>query len=261
MVGIVVTQTGPVDAPSLELCCVGADEIDALQSQALAALVRNILAFDASLQGLDRLMRSDAQVAALAQRYRGLRPPRLPDLFEALSNAVACQQVSLASGLALLSKTAAHLAPPHRPAGFPPPFPKPETVLDAGETVLRNLGWSQRKADYLLGCARAIVSGAIDLGKLEAASDDRAIQMLSSLRGIKRWSAQYVALRGLGRLAVLPLDDVGAHKHLAQWLGRPRLDAAQMEQLAQRWSPAAGMLYFLLLLKRLEDRGLVGPQI
>lgn len=101
--------------------------------------------------------------------------------------------------------------------------------------MLRDLGWSQRKADYLLGCAQALLSGALDEAVLEAAPDAQVMQILSRLRGIKRWSAQYVALRGLGRLAVLPVDDVGAQKHLALWLGTPRLDAGALQQLARRW--------------------------
>jgi len=44
------------------------------------------------------------------------------------------------------------------------------------------------------------------------------------------------------------------------WLGRPRLDAAAMQTLTQRWQPYAGMVYFLLLLKRLDDQGLLGAK-
>jgi DNA-3-methyladenine glycosylase II len=37
-----------------------------------------------------------------------------------------------------------------------------------------------------------------------------AIAYLSRIRGIGRWSAEYVLLRGLGRLDTFPGDDVGA---------------------------------------------------
>ncbi|MGC8508558.1 MAG: DNA-3-methyladenine glycosylase 2 [Thiomonas sp.] len=259
VVGIAVEQCGPIDAPVLTLRCVDGDRCGPNPVQAIAAVVRRVLGLDAN--DLDRLIPPDPQITALARRYRGLRPPRFVELFEALANAIACQQVSLASGLALLSKTAASLAPARLPADFPPPFPRPETILAAGGDALRRLGWSRRKSDYLLGCAQAVVGGALDPDRLEAAGDAEVMQLLSRLRGIKRWSAQYVALRGLGRLAVLPVDDVGAHKHLALWLGRPRLDAAAMELLAERWAPAAGLVYFLLLLKRLDDAGLIDSRL
>ncbi|EQD67859.1 HhH-GPD family base excision repair protein, partial [mine drainage metagenome] len=89
----------------------------------------------------------------------------------------------------------------------------------------------------------------------EVADDAGAMRMLGTLRGIKRWSAQYVALRGLGRLGVFPVDDVGAHKHLAAWLGLPRLDAEATAALVRRWQPYAGLVYFHVLLRRLEEAG------
>lgn len=256
-VSIEVEQTGPVDMPVLAVRCIGVDLDDAAQVRTLECLLRATLGIDRSMDGFAHRAARDALLAPLAARFRGLRPPRFPDLFEALANAVACQQVSLASGLSLLSKTATRLAPPSLHPNAPPPFPRPRDVLDAGIPVLRNLGWSQRKADYLLGCAKALADGELNVAELEAAPDAQAQQILSRLRGIKRWSAQYVALRGLGRLAVLPVDDVGAHKHLALWLGTPRLDADAMQELARRWQPDAGMVYFMLLLKRLDDQGLL----
>lgn len=213
--------------------------------------VRSLLGIDAGLSAFDRVACADAQLAALAARYRGLRPLRFADYsFVALANTVACQQVSLASKLLLLGKTTQYLAPSHHADDQPPPFPRAQTLLDAGQSVMREQGWSQRKAEYLLGCARAVHSGELNLAEIERASDSAMLQRLSTLRGIKRWSAQDVALRGLGRLAVLLADDVGAHRHLAAWLGVPRLDAAAMERLAARWSPAAGMVYFILLPRR-----------
>ena len=254
---IEVEQVAPADMPALEVHCKGPDQLDPDEHLVLERLLRATLGLDRPVDDFARRAANDVLLAPLIARYRGFRPPRFPDLFEALANAVACQQVSLASGLALLGKTAVYLAPPSCPPDVPPPFPDPQAILEAGVPVLRDLGWSQRKADYLLGCAQALLSGALDEAVLEAAPDAQVMQILSRLRGIKRWSAQYVALRGLGRLAVLPVDDVGAQKHLALWLGTPRLDAGALQQLARRWQPDAGMVYLMLLLKRLEDQGLV----
>ncbi len=259
VVPIAVRQTGQATAPRLVVRFphVGRGRViaDKQNPSQVAERLRWILGLDVDTAGFERLAAHDPQLAPLVRRFAGLRPPRLPSLFEALANAVACQQVSLASGLSLLGKTAASLAGKALDASAPPPFPTPAEVLHAGAARLRQLGWSERKADYLLGCARAVNSGDLDVATLASASDEQVISRLSRLRGIKRWSAQYVALRGLGRLAVLPVDDVGAHRHLANVLVRPRLDATAMETLAQRWRPYAGLVYFLLLLSRLDAQG------
>jgi DNA-3-methyladenine glycosylase II len=76
------------------------------------------------------------------------------------------------------------------------------------------------------------------------------------LRGVGRWTAEYVLLRGCGRLHVFPGDDVGAQKRLARWLGRPRpLDYAGVGRAVSRWQPYAGLVYFHLLLAGLSDSG------
>jgi DNA-3-methyladenine glycosylase II len=49
--------------------------------------------------------------------------------------------------------------------------------------------------------------------------DPTATDRLTSLRGIGRWTAEYVLLRGLGRLHVFPGDDVGAHNKLRRLFG------------------------------------------
>jgi DNA-3-methyladenine glycosylase II len=81
---------------------------------------------------------------------------------------------------------------------------------------------------------------------------------LLALRGVGRWSAEYVMLRGLGRLHVFPGDDVGAQKRLARWLGRPGpLDYAGVRKAVAPWQPYAGLVYFHLLLDGLSRAGVL----
>jgi hypothetical protein len=100
----------------------------------------------------------------------------------------------------------------------------------------------------------------LDLETL-AHEDDAAIRRhLLELHGVGRWSAEYVLLRGFGRLGVFPGDDVAAQKGLARWLGRSRrLDYAGVSRAVKRWSPFAGMVYLHLLLNGLSRAGVLEP--
>jgi DNA-3-methyladenine glycosylase II len=69
---------------------------------------------------------------------------------------------------------------------------------------LRKLGYSRRNSEVLVGLARRVVEGDVDLDDLVQADDATAISRLCELDGIGRWSAEYVLLRGLGRLHVFP---------------------------------------------------------
>jgi DNA-3-methyladenine glycosylase II len=81
---------------------------------------------------------------------------------------------------------------------------------------------------------------------------------LMAFRGVGRWSAEYVMLRGLGRLHVFPGDDVGAQKSLARWLGRSApLDYGGVRKAVAPWQPYAGLVYFHLLLDGLSNAGVL----
>ena len=137
-------------------------------------------------------------------------------------------------------------------------FPDPEELATLEPDELKRHGFSMTKARTIIETARAIVTGELDLGCLERLDDAAAIERLTSLRGIGRWTAEYVLLRGLGRLHVFPGDDVGAHNKLRRLfdIDMP-LNHESVQQLVARWQPYAGVVYFHLLLDSLSQAGLV----
>ncbi len=95
-------------------------------------------------------------------------------------------------------------------------------------------------------------------GRHEAGVTQAAIQALVALPGVGRWTAHYVALRGLGRLEVLPVDDVGAQnklRHVLELDHHP--DAAETSRIVDAWRPYQGLLYFHALLDNRERGGTV----
>jgi DNA-3-methyladenine glycosylase II len=205
-----------------------------------------------------RTARRDPHLRLLARRFRGLKPPRFPTLFEALVNAVACQQLSLDVGLELLNRLAEACDVSRTAAGEDEhyPFPAPRDLARLPLATYQALGFSRQKARALVTLARAVERREIDLEQLTNADDAEALTQLLQLRGIGRWSSEYVLLRGLGRLHVFPGDDVGAQKSLARWLGRSsRLDYAAVQNAVEAWQPYAGLVYFHLLLDSLSRSG------
>src|SRR5205814_501588 len=88
-------------------------------------------------------------------------------------------------------------------------FPRPVDLASASPAQLRRLGFSGNKSLVILTAARAIVEGRLNLEDLAALDTAEALDHLIALKGIGRWTAQYILLRGLGRLDVFPADDVG----------------------------------------------------
>jgi len=250
----------PESPPTLTLTVSG--RIDALTEGRIRTarrVVETNLGLAVDLTPFYRLARSDPRVSGLVARFRGLKPPRFPTLFESLVNAVACQQLSLEVGIELLNRlTDAYGVTV--PGGDPLllAFPEPEALAAASSPALRQLGFSTRKASTLIGLAAAAADGDLDAMGLETLSRAEATATLQELPGIGRWSAEYVLLRGLGHLDVYPGDDVGARNKLSRFLALsepPDYDAVQ--RIAAAWGPFAGMVYFHLLLDGLAERSIL----
>ena len=219
--------------------------------------IEQMLGVKVDLRGFYSLVHDDPDLQPLVARFRGVRPPRFPSMFEALLNSIACQQLSLDSGLSALNRLSGRfgasgvMADRTRVA-----FPRPVDLLGAPAGVFRELGFSHQKERAIAELALGIAAGTIDLSALETMTNDEAIASLSSIRGIGRWSSEYVLLRGLGRLEIFPADDVGAQNNLQRLFGLDaKPDYATIKALVSRWSPYQGLVYFHLLLDKLHAKG------
>jgi DNA-3-methyladenine glycosylase II len=228
----------------------------------LRAGIESMLGLRVDLSGFYRMAAADRLIARLVARFVGLKPPRFPTVFEGLINAVACQQLSLEAGLSLLNRlTATYGQAVSKDETSLRAFPRADDLVGLESQALRELGFSLRKGVTIIELSRAVAMGHLDLDGLDGLADDEVISQLTSFAGIGRWSAEYVLLRGLGRLHVFPGDDVGARTNLARWLGLERpLDYGGVGQVVSRWQPYAGMIYFHLLIDHLLTTGsLTGP--
>ncbi len=257
-VAVSVTQAGSRDSPRLAVTLSGQRIDDRVEAAARAGLDK-LLGLRVDLSGFAALAAEDPLLDELAGRLRGLKPPRFPTVLEALVNGIACQQLSITVGIHLLGRltSARGRAVPDDPDGLHA-FPEPTDLASATPGELKAMGFSSTKARTILETAAAIVDGDVDLEVLEQLDDETAIERLTSLYGIGRWTAEYVLLRGLGRLHVFPGDDVGARNKLKRFFDIEQpLDYDGIARLLARWRPYAGILYFHLLLDSLTEAGLV----
>lgn len=257
-VALSITQSSRPDDPQLRVTLAGRPVDPRTEALARAELDR-LLGLTVDLSAFTAMAAADPLLDQLAARLRGLKPPRFPTVFEALVNGVACQQLSLVVGIHLLNRlAAAYGRPVSDDADALRAFPAPSDLVSAAPTELNQLGFSLAKGRTIIESSRAIIDGSLDLESLEQLEDEAAIERLTSLRGVGRWTAEYVMLRGLGRLHVFPGDDVGARNKLGRFfdIDSP-LDYERVQGLVKRWYPYAGIVYFHLLLDSLSEAGLV----
>lgn len=138
-------------------------------------------------------------------RLAGFRPPILPDPFETLVTSITAQQVSLRSALAMRNRLIERFGVQ---AGHAYAFPTRESVARATEDELFALGFSHRKAEYVLGLARA----DLDLDGLAALDDDEIRARLTAIRGLGPWTAEWFLARHLARPRAWPAGDLVLRK-------------------------------------------------
>ncbi|MCC6484359.1 MAG: DNA-3-methyladenine glycosylase 2 [Armatimonadetes bacterium] len=245
-VEVSVTQSGPTELQA----SVTDAEVDA------APILTRLLGLNVNMKPFFEMARKDSRLWELAMRFQGFHPPRYPTLFEALVNAVCCQQITLTVGLQILSRVCAALGQ-HSASGLAA-FPEPEALAAADFDELRALKLSRAKANSLIALGEAFANGEVDEAELEPLEDEAIVERLSRLKGIGRWSAEYALLRGFGRTNLFPGDDVGARGRLQSWLGiEAPLDYKSVHEILSAWRPYAGLVYFHMLLSGLDHRGLL----
>jgi DNA-3-methyladenine glycosylase II len=147
-------------------------------------------------------------LAELVPRLAGFRPPLAPDPFESLVTSITAQQVSLFAAFAIRNRLIERFG---RRVGQAYVFPTAERLREASHDELTALGFSNRKAEYVLGLAQE----PVDLHELASLPDEEVKQRLVSIRGIGEWTAEWFLARHLARRRAWPVGDVALEKAVA----------------------------------------------
>jgi DNA-3-methyladenine glycosylase II len=172
----------------------------------------DLVAFSAWAAGEER-------IARLVVRFAGFRPTLAPDPFEMLVGAITAQQVSLFSALAIRNRFVERFG---ARVGRVWSFPARERLATASEDELFSLGFSRRKAEYVIGLARS----DFDLDALAFLPDEEVKAQLTSLRGLGEWTADWFLARYLGRPRAWPAGDLALRKAVRALYGDVDVRAA-----------------------------------
>jgi DNA-3-methyladenine glycosylase II len=250
-------QKGPPHAPEVLVRLSGPGLSSDSETLALRSLERS-LGLGIDLAPFYEIADRDPALASLVHRFAGMKPTRYPSLFEAIANGIIGQQLSLIAAVSILNRFAARFGTSFGGSEPSHAFPHPEALSGIDQAGVRPVGVTWNKARALLEAAREISSGSLRLERIEALDNQAVVAELLKLRGVGQWTADYVLLRGLGRLDVFPRGDAGAIKSLRM---RMKLDeplpTQRVAELLSPWQRYSGLVYFHLLLAGLAEEGLV----
>jgi DNA-3-methyladenine glycosylase II len=181
-------------------------------------------------QSLDELARLEPAFAAVLDQHGRPEPRISPPGATTLLRTIVGQQVSVAAARSMWGKLeAAYGSPPDLSA-----------ILNASDDDLRQAGISRQKAGYARSLAGLVLSGELDLDALPE-DDEEAIELLTRIKGIGRWSAEIYLLFAEGRRDIWPAGDLAVQVSIGRLLGLDdKPSEKQLREIAERWRPHRG---------------------
>ena len=217
-------------------------------------LVTSLFNLNLDLSLFKEAVQNDPVMSVIAVRLRGLKPPRTATVFEALVDSIIEQQISLTAAHSIekrVTRTFGDILEIDRERFCA--FPTPGRLADASPEELRACGLSMKKAEYIIGIARRIRDGDLDLENHGPGEDtETLIRELSTLRGVGLWTAELAVLRGLSRLDAIPADDLGIRRSISHYYSKTfRIDTGEARRIAEGWGGWKGLAaYYLLVAER-----------
>jgi AraC family transcriptional regulator of adaptative response / DNA-3-methyladenine glycosylase II len=217
-------------APDHVRCVLVLDDVRDLPTA--IARCRRLLDLDADPEAIVDALGADPDLGPLVAKAPGQRLPRTVDEAELALRVVLGQQVSMGAARTHAGRLAERYGRPVTdPAGgLRRTFP---SVEDLAELDPAHLAFPRARQRTLAALIAALAAGSIEL---DAGCDwDQARQQLEALPGIGPWTAEMIAMRGLGDPDAFPATDLGVRR-AAELLGLPAAPGPLAEHSA-RWRP------------------------
>lgn len=181
---------------------------------------------------LDAIASSDKRVSQVLDRV-GYPEPRIRDTgYKTLLRTIVGQQVSVAAATSMWNKLEAELGPDF----------KPTCILERDFDTLRSCGLSRQKQGYARSLCELVAAGELDFDNLPT-DDEEAIEELTRIKGIGRWSAEIYLLFAEGRPDIWPAGDLAVQEGIKRLLDLPeRPKEKSTRELAEQWSPHRGAM-------------------
>jgi DNA-3-methyladenine glycosylase II len=119
--------------------------------------------------------------------------------------------------------------------------PTPKQVLDTSDALLRSIGLSNAKVNYVKNTASFWLEEQIDDEVLMQKEEDEIIITLTKIKGVGRWTTEMLLMFSMGKPDVFAADDLGIQQAMCKLYnidsGNKKLMKQKMQEISSEWSP------------------------
>jgi DNA-3-methyladenine glycosylase II len=177
------------------------------------------------------LARRDPIIRDLIRKFGpcGMAAAQRDDHFAAMVKSITSQQLSVKASRTIYARIAAL---------FPGGVPTPEGFSTIPDDALRTAGLSRQKIAYVRDLSSKVLDGTLPLAILADLDDEAAIEAITCVKGLGRWSAEMFLMFRLHRPDVMPVDDLGIVNAMVKaYRLRKKPKAKRILQIAETWRP------------------------
>jgi len=249
LVLVEVFSEGSVDRPVLCLSVRSNTPVSKSGMKDIRNLISSMFSISEDITPFYEAVEKDAIMANLTRRLRGLKAPTTPTVFEALTDSVIEQQISLKAARSIenrLIRAAGNTLTLDGDTFYC--YPTPHNLAATPDSTFRSCGLTLRKGEYIREISHQILSGTLDLDLFRRYPDTESIiSELVKIRGVGRWTAELTILRGLHRADAFPADDVGVRRFIAQiYRHDEKISPHEARVFAEQWGAWKGFAAYYL---------------
>lgn len=212
-------------------------------------VAKHILGLKFDLESFYQSVSDDPLLSKICAENRGFRPTLAVDPFEALVTSISAQQINLQFAFTVRSRFVEKFGERidyQNQTYFA--FPNPERIAAIAPAQLRELQFTEKKSEYIVGIAQAIAAGDLQMDELTSNSASEIQETLCAFRGIGRWTVDWYLSRCLGRPDAFPAGDLGVRKAVQKiYFDAQNKTEAEIREFASQWKQHANLACHYLL--------------
>jgi DNA-3-methyladenine glycosylase II len=160
-----------------------------------------------------------------------IKPELDIDIYVSLLNSIVSQQISI-KVVRIIWRRFTDI--------FPGGYPDANQLLLTDHSLLRRVGLSKSKANYLKNVAEFKLKNDMSFEFLQSMSDDEVIRYLTQIKGVGKWTVQMILMFPMDRPNVFPIDDLGIRNVMKDLYGL-QLEEKELRskliEIAENWHP------------------------
>jgi len=168
---------------------------------------------------------------AIVELDSEIKPELDIDIYVSLLNSIVSQQLSI-KVVRIIWRRFTDL--------FRDGYPDANQLLSLDQQVLRKVGLSNNKANYLKNVAEFKLANNMSFDYLQGFSDEEVIRYLCQIKGVGKWTVQMILMFPMDRPNVFPIDDLGIQNTMRD-LYQIELEKKELRhkllEISEKWHP------------------------